>query len=404
MAFSSVFKFTVHNLLDIFTSSLDNLNLNKNTALLLRDLKKAFDTVNHEILLSKLHHYGIRGNANKLFASFLTNRQQYVFLNHTQSNCRPINCGVPQGSVLGPLLFTLCINDINSVSQSAPRLYADDTCLILQHENISGLKKIVKEEICTVNNWMIANKLTLSMSKSNVVLINAKNNKMCNLFTSEPLNNAVLPEFLITKCAKYLGVTFDNSLSFKLHIDKLTKKLSRSVGILAKLKPYLNSKALLSLYYAIFHSHLQYGLITWSSTFKTYLKKVSILQNKAVKIVGGGNYYDRATPFYSKLRILKLVDMVFLEKALFMFKFKMKMLPDQFSNYFMKTCQVYQKFTRASNHNNYFIPHFKSSKTQRSIKYQGPLAWNSLDTSLKTCKTLNYFKAKLKKLLLNKYT
>ena len=255
-------------MLDIFTSSLDNLNLNKNTALLLLDLKKAFDTVNHEILLSKLHHCDIRGNANKLFASFLTNRQQYVFLNHTQSNCRPINCGVPQGSVLGPLLFTLYINDINSVSQSAPRLYADDTCLILQHENISGLKKIVKEEICAVNNWMIANKLTLNMSKSNVILINAKNNKMCSLLTSEPLDNAVLPEFLITKCAKYLGVTLDNSLSFKLHIDKLTKKLSLSVGILAKLKPYLNSKALLSLYYAIFHSHLQYGLITWSSTSK----------------------------------------------------------------------------------------------------------------------------------------
>ena len=92
---------------------------------------------------------------------------------------------MPQGSVLGPLLFTLYINDINSVSQSAPRLYADDTCLILQHENISGLKKIVKEEICTVNNWMIANKLTSYMSKSNVVLINAKNNKMCSLLISE---------------------------------------------------------------------------------------------------------------------------------------------------------------------------------------------------------------------------
>ena len=95
---------------------------------------------------------------------------------------------------------------------------------------------------------MIANKLTLNMSKSNVVLLNAKNNKMCRLLTSEPLDNAVLPEFLITKCAKHLGVTFDNSLSFKLHIDKLTKKLSRSVGILAKLKPYSNSKALLIFY------------------------------------------------------------------------------------------------------------------------------------------------------------
>ena len=89
-----------------------------------------------------------------------------------------------------------------------------------------------------------------------------------------------------------------------------------------------NTKALLNLYYAVFHSHLQYGLITWSSTFKSYLKKLSTLQNKAVKIVGGGKYYDRATQFYANLRILKLVDMVFFEKALFVFKFKMKMLPD----------------------------------------------------------------------------
>ena len=111
---------------------------------------------------------------------------------------------------------------------------------------------------------------------------------MCNLLTFEPLDNAALPEFLITKCAKYLWVTFDNFVSFDLHINNLAKKLSGSVIILAKLKPYLNSKALLSLYYATFHSHLQYGLITWIPTFKTYLKKLSNLQNKAEKIVGDG--------------------------------------------------------------------------------------------------------------------
>ena len=115
-----------------------------------------------------------------------------------------------------------------------------------------------------------------------------------------------------------MGVTFDNFLSFDLHINNF-KKLSRSVGILAQLKPCLNTKALLSLYYAIFDSLLKYGLITWSSTFKTYLKKLSTLQNKAVKIVGGDNYCDRAGPFYFKLRILKLVGMVFLEKAFFIF-------------------------------------------------------------------------------------
>ena len=140
---------TSHAMIDILTSTLDNINVNKNTALLLLDLKKAFDTVNHDILLNKMNHYGIRGNANNLFASFLANRKQYVFYYryHTQSNYRYIKCGVPQGSVLGPLLFTIYINDISSSTNSAPRLYADDTCLILQDDNISNLKYKIKGEI-----------------------------------------------------------------------------------------------------------------------------------------------------------------------------------------------------------------------------------------------------------------
>ena len=142
--------------------------------------------------------------------------------------------------------------------------------------------------------------------------------------------------------------------------------------------------------------------ISTSSTFKSYFKKLSTLQNKAVKIVRGGKYYDRATQFYAKLRVLKLVDMVFFEKALLVFKFQMKMLPDQFSNYFNEASQVYENFTRAPYQNNYFIPLLNTSKTQRSIKYQSPTIWNALDAELKTCKTLQSFKAKLKNLLLQK--
>ena len=104
---------------------------------------------------------------------------------------------------------------------------------------------------------------------------------------------------------KYLGVTFDKNLNFDCHIHNLKKKLSRSVRILAKVKPFLNSKTLLQLYYVIFHSDLKYGILAWSSTYKTFFKKLSILQNNSVKIIGGGSYYDRATPFYSKLGILK---------------------------------------------------------------------------------------------------
>ena len=131
---------TSNAIIDILTSTLDNITVNKNTALLLLDLKKAFDMVNHDILLNKMNHYGIRGIAVNLFASFLANRKQYVFLSHTQCNYRYIKCSVPQGSVLGPLLFTLYINDISSSTNSAPRLNADDTRLISQDGCVSNLK------------------------------------------------------------------------------------------------------------------------------------------------------------------------------------------------------------------------------------------------------------------------
>ena len=123
--------FTTHAMLDVLTSTYDNINDNTITTLLLLDLNKAYDTVQHDILLRKLEHYSIRGTAQNLFASSLRNRQQYVYLQNAQSHKMYITCGVPLASVLGPLLFTLYTNDIANCTSSTPRLFADDTCLIL---------------------------------------------------------------------------------------------------------------------------------------------------------------------------------------------------------------------------------------------------------------------------------
>ena len=123
-------------LLDVVTSSFDNMNKNNYTALMFIDLKKAFDTVNHDILLNKLKHYGVRGVGLSLFSSFLHDRSQYVSINSSNSCKQNISCGVPQGSVLGPFLFTLYINDIASISSTNPRLFADDTCLVLNDKKL----------------------------------------------------------------------------------------------------------------------------------------------------------------------------------------------------------------------------------------------------------------------------
>ena len=166
---------TSHALTDVLTSLYDNINNENYTALLLLDLKKAFDTVNHKTLLTKLEHYGIRRPTLDLFASFLTNRYQYVSLENHQSNLKKINYGVPQGSVLGPLLFNIYINDISTSVSYTPRLFADDTCLIVEDKNINDLHKKVTTAIISLDKWMIANKLTLNLSKSNLILIQPKN-------------------------------------------------------------------------------------------------------------------------------------------------------------------------------------------------------------------------------------
>ena len=175
------------------------------------------------------------------------------------------------------------------------------------------------------------------------------------------------------------------------------------MGILLKVKVYLNTSALCSLYYALFHCHIQYGIITWSSTYKTYLKKLATLQNKAVKIVGNGTWNDRATPYYAKLKTLKLQDLVKLETAAFVYNYKSGQLPPTFQNYFTALNIIYVKPTRATSSHNFFVPFFKTMKLQRSIKYLGPKIWNSLDLEIKNSKSLKTFKSRLKYLLLESY-
>ena len=189
---------TIHALLDVITSSYDNINNSKFTALVLLDLRKAFDTVNRNILLNKLEQYGIRGVAHKLFSSFLSNRCQYVSLNNKQSTSKKkITCGVPQGSVLGPLLFTLYINDINSSTSDCPKLFADDTCLILQDNTLNHLYNKVSSEILSINKWLVANKLTLNLEKSNVIIINPKNPQLAPGLTLSPFISMYFQVYLL---------------------------------------------------------------------------------------------------------------------------------------------------------------------------------------------------------------
>ena len=296
----------------LLTHSYDNINSNQYTGLVFLDLTKAFDSVNHDILLLKLEHYGIHGSANQLIKSFLS-RKQFVSIKGAKSKLLHNNYGVPQGSILGPLLFLLYVNDMPQAVNCMPILFADDTCLIFTAPNLASLTTIINKELQNLSIWFDFNKFMVNPSKSNFLIIPPKLNKPF-LQTNVFLNNISIPQCI---SIRYLGLTIDMNLNFDFHISNIAYKTSRTVGIISKIRHYLTKTALLKIYYAQIHSYLLYGLIIWGSTFLAYLKKLITLQNKAVKFICAAKFCDSCSPYYKCLKILKLKDLYKLEVGKF---------------------------------------------------------------------------------------
>ena len=249
---------------------------------------------------------------------------------------------------------------------------------------------------------MKANKLSLNLSKLNTIILDPKHNLNNKLKTSSAYAHSDLGLVSLTK---YLGVTINHCLSFDRHIKNLINKLSRSVGILAKVKPFLSTAAMLTLCTSCDISiSFTIWCISLDSTFKSYLKKLIVIQNKALKIIGGAKWNERASPNYLEFKILKLPDMFRFESAVFTFKFDKQLLPFPFSHYFSKSNTKHHQSTKKAKSDNYFLPFYRTNKLQNSIKYHGSKFWNSLPIELKLCKSLKSFKIKLKQFFFNKYT
>ena len=229
-----------HAVLDVVSTCYNNISNKQYTGLIMLDLKKAFDSVTHTILLSKLDHYGIRGNAHKLLSSYLRNRRQYVNINNVYSDTQSINYGVPQGSILGPLLFLLYINDLENSVNNTTRLFADDTCIIANSSTILELEQHLNLELNNIASWISANKLTLNPAKSFALIVspNSKNNSITINLSYQQCKIEVVD------CVKYLGIHLDNKLQFKQHIKMLETKLSRLLGVLYKTKSFLPNHTL----------------------------------------------------------------------------------------------------------------------------------------------------------------
>ena len=279
-----------HALLTAQNSILQSLDKKHIAMLLLIDFSKAFDMVDHQILLHKLAHYGIRGVALKWLTSYLHNRQQRVHVNNAQSDCQNLIHGIPQGSILGPLLFIIYINDMPNVQKLAKFiLYADDANIIITGTNAHEIITKYNELSDHLSNWVASNGLMLNVRKTNYMIFSNINiGQLSNL--KPTINNIPIER---KKTAKFLGVFVDEKLSWSHHINTICTKISKNTGILYKMKGILPQKAMLTLFHSFIQSHLNYCSLIWGLGSKNSIKKLFICQKKAIRtlIPGFVNYY-----------------------------------------------------------------------------------------------------------------
>ena len=376
-------------LLDKITSALDNGDF---TIAVLIDFRKAFDTVDHQILLEKLYHYGIRGIAFDWIKSYLTNRQQQVSYNGVSSAYKSVNCGVPQGSILGPLLFLLYINDLSTVSKILTSiLFADDTTLIDSDSDLNTLVTRFNEELKHIVDWLNANRLSLNIDKTNFMVFRPKN------------KNDECPEIKINGTninhvnqAKFLGVIIDCKLNWADHTKHVIQKISKGIGIIIKARKYFNQDTLLNLYNTLVLPFITYCIHVWGTAANTYLDKIHILQKKIVRIISGVPPRTHSQPFFEKLHIMTIHQIYKYFVGVFMYKLYHQLLPPLFSM-FQRTSNIHNYSTRQND--SFYIQYVPTVRSQKTIKITGSKLWNILITKINIHCKISTYKLKLKNVL-----
>lgn len=383
-------------LIDITENIRKALDSKKFAASIFVDLQKAFDTVNHEILIKKLSHYGIRGIINKWFLSYLMNRSQYVSILGFDSTYRESKHGVPQGSVLGPLLFLLYINDFHkAIKYSQVYHFADDTNLLKISNSPKQLQKHLNIDLKFLYKWLLANKISLNCSKTEFIIFKKPHDYIDFNFRLK-LNGHLLQT---SDSIKYLGLYLDSELNWKTQCDVLSKKLKRANGMLMKIRHYIDKKELRSVYFALFASHLSYGSQIWGQAKTANTSRISKLQNRALRIIDFANFQDDVNPIYKASKTLKLEDHIKIQNCLFVFDYLSGRLPHCFDGYFTRISEVHSIQTVSSQLGCLYIPHFSTTRYGlNSIVRKCAKTWNFFSKHLKNDLSV-YKRGQLKSIL-----
>ncbi|MCU7801520.1 MAG: reverse transcriptase family protein [gamma proteobacterium symbiont of Lucinoma myriamae] len=370
--------------------------------MVLLDLQKAFDTVDHSILLMKLEALGLSQDIVRWFRSYLSDRQQLVDVSGMFSSSAEIRCGVPQGSILGPLLFLIYVNDMSGVVSNKLLLYADDSAILVADKDVSSIETSLQKELEIISDWLIDNKLSLHLGKTESVLfgskprLRSKSNLSieCKGTVIEPKDNV-----------KYLGAILEQYLTGESMVNSILQKANARLKFLYRKQKFLNLHTKKLLVTSLIQCHFDYACSFWYPGLSKMLKnRLQITQNKIIRFVlkMDPRSHIGSHEFISLgwLPVARRVDQIILNHV---FKIKSGTTPDYMTEHFVPASSVHSYGTRFRENGCFSIPKVKGFG-KKSFGYNGCILWNKLPNDIKEIQGFNNFKKAVKAYFLDLQT
>jgi hypothetical protein len=348
--------------------------------------------------LSKVEGYGIVGDAKHLLCSYLSNRKQFVEIDGIRSDLLGVECGVPQGSILGPTLFLIYVNDLFQIGfRGALQLYADDAVLTYGEVSVEELERSIKHDLNLLHTWLAASRLSMNISKTRFMIFELGHRASVadHVFDQISFQGQIVSR--VTEY-KYLGLCIDSRLNWSSHIGHITKKISPYIGVFRRISSYVVPETILNLYFSYVHSHISYLTCIWGTAANCRMNILQRLQNKAVKYLYGLPRLHPTVLLYNS-RILPVSSMSNYDMLTTVYRIRCGHL--RFNSPIVLVSDTHSHNTRSSS--NMLLRCYRSSTGRKSIFYEGFRLFDELPPHVRQLSNICQFKTEVKKLLIAKY-